>query len=224
MSLAMVMITGVDSKSTSAPSRVSQPLRTSRAGGYPVAPSALPSTSVQEVFGGGSGPVGDLDQVAMRGGADRLLDITNLDLRTEVHLGIRRQVEHPQDLRLWRRQGAHFVHVPHGRLGDAGNLLGVPLLRQATWSILLLGPSGGSLLDALVASCGRLHLWLQARFGGGEVAGQSSQLRRQRRHLAVLRGGSLLSGLRGPLVHADHGIAGARRDLGALLCCRDDRF
>ena len=118
----------------------------------------------------------------MSGGSDGLLHVMDLDLCAEVHLGIRRQVKHSQDFRLWSRDGAHLVNVMHGRLRlrDPSNILGVPLLRLATSDIFLLRPSGCGLTRVLVASRGRLHLPIEACLGGGEVAGQSSQLRRQR--------------------------------------------
>ena len=66
------------------------------------------------------------------------------------------------------------MDVPHYRLRDPGNLMGVPLLQLASSGVFLLGPPGGGLLSAFVASSGGLHLSIEARFGVGQVGGQLS--------------------------------------------------
>lgn len=123
--------------------------------------------AVQEILGRGRGQGDDVDQIAMRGCSNGLPNVTDLDLGPEVQLRIRRQVEHAQHLGLRGRDRTHLMHVTHHRLGDPGNLLGVPLLHLATSGVLLLSPPGGGLLSGLVAAGGRLHLTLEARFGVG---------------------------------------------------------
>ena len=67
--------------------------------------------AIEEVFGGCGGPVGDLDQVAVGRPANCLLNVADLDLGAEVHVWIRREVEHPQDLGFGGRNSAHLMNA-----------------------------------------------------------------------------------------------------------------
>jgi hypothetical protein len=96
-----------------------------------------------------------------------LPNVTDLDLGPKIQLRFRRQVEHTQDLGRRGRDGAYLVDVTHDRLRDPGNLLGVRLLRLATLGFVLLGPPGGGLLGAFVASSGCPSLSIEARFRVG---------------------------------------------------------
>jgi hypothetical protein len=45
--------------------------------------------AIEEIFEGSSGLVGDVDEVAMRGSSDGLLDVTDLDLCPEIPLAVK---------------------------------------------------------------------------------------------------------------------------------------
>lgn len=45
--------------------------------------------AIEGIFGGSSGLVGDVDEVAMRSSSDGLVDVADLDLCPEIHLAVK---------------------------------------------------------------------------------------------------------------------------------------
>ena len=79
---------------------------------------------VQQVFGGGGRSILNIDQIPMESSPDGLLNIPNLYLSPQFHVGICSQIENPKTLRFWRRNR----DIPHRGSGQSSDFAGMALL------------------------------------------------------------------------------------------------